>query len=884
MICSQVQGKGKGKGFAGPYWAVLLCLLVANPLLAAPKPRKVSLTVEPAVRRKAGVWPVTSGVPFPPGAVPADAAFALSVGGRLTPAQFRVLSKWDGYDGSVKWLQVDFLSSGKRAEKAVLTVLAKPPAKPLVPRSFKPIVIRDLMEPPAASEAGETAPAATKIGIEVDTGPLRFHVREDRPDFLDGVWLDQNKDGEFSDAERMIGPGTTLEVVTVPAGKADGPETVYRSAGSSARYKVEIEESGPVRAEIRISGILKAEGGQAMFPWIVRIHAFAGQPHLRIEHTIIVDRDPENFSIKSIGLRHPIAFTPRKGATGAALTIQDSLEYPQYPLFNQFKPAHRIWDGDSDGKTIKPWRNWAHYAGDKKGVTIALRDAAKMYPAGWRVDYDKSTFTAYPWPPHPDGRILDLRRLDKRNPPGYDKYKQSAEYKRKIAFVPAGMKPVGRNGAGVSRTHAYTYFFHKDTRVRPADVGSAANDPLRAWASPETYCGSLAFGRIVPVVRPLMKPPKRPISNRITTKFPEMMRRSVRSPALYDARCQDMFEWIWHHQNRWYHWYGWLTYGNIQSHFGSVGWCDKDNPPDRWWHYRGRWAWQNDEHFLGRGVWQMFARWRDRRVFTFAEALSRNSVDVMTAHAGRQSGWSHRHNVDPYNDWADPTHTYTVTRAYLHFLTGDRYARETIIEAGDKFVTGGPRRFGSAAKIDRNFWLALYACMSAWEVSGEGKYKQAIDDAMDFVLTLDDSAYASSDFMYCGYLIPTMEHLWDMYPSENVTKFFSKALKVGIAKNWHVKTWGGAQQAVAAFQYFVNGDRSMLPIIAKTLSSQGYQRVIQPNMIFNNNTTSRMAACYQNMFPAYGALVHAGRVRGRKVPWPGPGQTPNTKAPRPRSK
>ena len=70
----------------------------------APKVRKVSLTVEPTVRRKAGVWPVTSGVPFPPGAVAADAAFALSVGGRPTLAQFRVLSKWDGYDGGQVWL------------------------------------------------------------------------------------------------------------------------------------------------------------------------------------------------------------------------------------------------------------------------------------------------------------------------------------------------------------------------------------------------------------------------------------------------------------------------------------------------------------------------------------------------------------------------------------------------------------------------------------------------------------------------------------------------------------------------------------------------------------------------------------------------------------
>ena len=853
-----------------PHCFALLALLVATPLFAAGRARTVALVTDPLARRRAGMWPVTSGVPFPPGAAGADATFTLSVGGRLTPAQFRVLSKWDGYDGSVKWLLIDYLSRGQRPERVTLNVAAKPPARAVTQVGFTPITIRDLMETPAASEAAETPPAPVKVGIEVDTGPLRFHVREDRPDFLDGVWLDQNKDGKFSDDERMIGSGTTLEVVTVPAGNASGAETTYRSAGSSAGYKVQIEESGPVRAEIRISGILKADGGQSMFPWIVRIHAFGGQPHLRIEHTIIVDRDPENFSIKSIGLRHPIAFAPRKGNSGSVLSIQDSLEYPQYPLFNQFKPAHRIWDGASEGKTIRPSQNWAHYAGDRKGITIALRDAAKMYPAGWRVDYDNSTFAAYPWPPHPDGRILDLRRLDKRNPPGYDRYKQSAEYRRKISFVPAGMKPVGRNGTGVSRTHAYTYFFHRDASVKPADVGAAANDPLRAMATPETYCGSLAFGRIVPVAPQLMRPPRRPISDAITTVFPQMLNRSAGAAGWYDARCQDMFEWIWHHQNRWYHWYGWLTYGNIQSHFGSVGWCDKDNPPDRWWHYRGRWAWQNDEHFLGRGVWQMFARWGDRRVFIFSEALSRNSVDVMTAHSTRQSGWSHRHNVDPYNDWADPTHTYTVTRAYLHFLTGDRYARETILEAGDQFAAAGPRRFGSAAKIDRNFWLALYACMSAWEVTGDVKYKKAIDDAMDFVLTLDDSAYANRDFMYCGYLIPTMEHLWDMYPSEKVTKFFSKALKVGIAKNWHLKTWGGAQQAVAAFQYFVNGDRSMLPIIARTLTSRGYQRVIQPNMIFNNNTTARMAACYQNMFPAYGALVHAGLVRGRRVPWPGP--------------
>jgi hypothetical protein len=78
---------------------------------------RVALRVQPpeATKEKLREWPVTSGVPFPQGALGGSRNVRVSDGkGHAVPLQAAVTGHWP--DGSVKWLLVDFRHSGGEAE------------------------------------------------------------------------------------------------------------------------------------------------------------------------------------------------------------------------------------------------------------------------------------------------------------------------------------------------------------------------------------------------------------------------------------------------------------------------------------------------------------------------------------------------------------------------------------------------------------------------------------------------------------------------------------------------------------------------------------------------------------------------------------------------
>ena len=97
------------------------CLLPVSVLLlfstACATAGVVSLTMEETAGVPRKAWPVTSGVPYPSGALRTDAKVALvDEKGAAVPFEKRVLARWR--DGSVLCLLLDFqidLAAGERA-------------------------------------------------------------------------------------------------------------------------------------------------------------------------------------------------------------------------------------------------------------------------------------------------------------------------------------------------------------------------------------------------------------------------------------------------------------------------------------------------------------------------------------------------------------------------------------------------------------------------------------------------------------------------------------------------------------------------------------------------------------------------------------------------
>ena len=74
---------------------------------------------------------------------------------------------------------------------------------------------------------------------------------------------------------------------------------------TSAVRKVTLEQSGPVRATVKIEGVHK-NASREWLPFTVRLYFYSGQEAIRLVHTIVYDGDHEKDFIRGLGLSFAI--------------------------------------------------------------------------------------------------------------------------------------------------------------------------------------------------------------------------------------------------------------------------------------------------------------------------------------------------------------------------------------------------------------------------------------------------------------------------------------------------------------------------------------------------------------------------------------------------
>lgn len=256
-------------------------------------------------------FPVTAGVPFPEGALGSDQQLRLADG---TPLQTRVLERWK--DGSLKWVLLDFQTAKPAATLEYGTEVSR---KPVV----APVKV-----------------AEDRDSVAVDTGKVKFTVNKHKFGLMDSVWLD---------GEQIISPQK-------PAGfYLTGPDgTVYTSL--AAPEEVVVEESGPVRAVVRISGQHQSEGGRKFFAYSVRLHAWAGQPFIRVQHTFGNNDTAGDFTdLNSLVLRIPLARAGERWSLGGRTgTFRDREAVRLVQHTDNHSPSSRVLSWKAGARRIGP--------------------------------------------------------------------------------------------------------------------------------------------------------------------------------------------------------------------------------------------------------------------------------------------------------------------------------------------------------------------------------------------------------------------------------------------------------------------------------------------------------------------------------------------------
>lgn len=524
-----------------------------------------------------GGWGMTFGVPFPWGALDsADHVRLLDEAGREVAMQATVAGRWSK-QGSIRWLLVDCVAPvGGEAGSYTL--------------EYGPEVTRAAVPSPLLTEQ-------TDEEITVGTGPLRLVIPRSEPTGIGEVWLDRDGDGEFADAERVLDPSAAIGPYLT-----DAEGTQYLGS-RDAQAEVVLEEAGPLKACVRLSGWHVAESGERLGKFIVRLYAYRGLPQLRAMHTFIITADSDEAQYRDIAWSLPfgcldyVLGTPnvsvgRVPEQGAYLRQRDDLCYKLY-----HDGAFKEEGEKSEG--------WVTVGSPGRWMTLAVRDFWQQFPKELEVTRD--TLTVHFWPEHGEdpvrtGDNLSIRNayhqwfahegeeLDFRVPEEFLQFvkEDSERYNWPSAKV--------ANAIGLAKSHEMLLNFHtRDWEsARSRDVSRVFQDDPTAVVDPAWMCASGAFGS--------MHPQDREQFPEVETAIDETLDNIARLRAM--DRDYGMFNWGDSHHN----------------------W---DWAPRRWNMHR---IWRNTHHGWTRWPWLMYARSGEKALLDWADANARHVADVDHCH------------------------------------------------------------------------------------------------------------------------------------------------------------------------------------------------------------------------------------------------------------
>ncbi|MHC4577758.1 MAG: exo-rhamnogalacturonan lyase family protein [Planctomycetota bacterium] len=304
--------------------------------------------------------------------------------GDAIAAQFQVLNRWWARDNSIRHVLAQFFATVAPDDEAVYT--------------FR----KDGAGPAPSS----TVSVAEGGGVyTVDTGVIRFTVKKDGFNLFDEVFLDTNGDGSYAAGERIVAPDAT-----------GGPVFTGRVAGdvqrASARtdLKAVVEESGPLRAVIRVSGLTLYNGADDhTHGFAVRFYAYAGKSFVKVDYQLQNSSKTQVFSAPLYFEDLSLDVTPALSSPTLSLAPGPGNVWSGDPaggryLFQSSLTASAV-HASADGATLLTGANpraqasfgWADLSDADRGLFVAIRHMAEMWPNGIEVESD-GTVAVRLWP------------------------------------------------------------------------------------------------------------------------------------------------------------------------------------------------------------------------------------------------------------------------------------------------------------------------------------------------------------------------------------------------------------------------------------------------------------------------------------------------------
>jgi len=650
---------------------------------------------------------VSFGVPWPQGAVDRGSTFSLSAQGKPMPLQSWPLAYWP--DGSLKW-------SG-----------------------FATVVPAGLADPVTLAAGSSVVSGAVRVtndgkSVVVDTGSLQCSIPLGGSNIIESMSL----------AGKAVAGDSQLVCIL-----QNGPETSPEDSPAREKYfsdvkHVTVEQSGPVRAVVKIEGTHRgAVSGREWLPFTVRLYFYSRQTAVRMVHTIVFDGDQEKDFVRGLGLRiavpmreearnRAVRFAGADGGLwseplqpGGGSAAQESGQafrggpmFGQNAIWDDFKLVQPTPDGFTIVKRTNPKSAWLFSAAGRRapglawvgdlggGLAVSVKNFWQSYPASLEVRHASSPaaeLVAWLW--SPDAAEMDMRHYDTQA------HGLGAAYED----VQTGLS----TAYGVARTSEMTLYPGGALPSRAATVAMAnagSQLPLLG-CSPEYVHSTGVFG--------VWSLPDR------STPFKKSIEEGLDSVLAYYERQVDDRSW-----------YGFWQFGDFM-HSYSV--------PRHVWHYDwGGHAWDNTELGVPLWLWYSYLRTGRADLFRLAEAHARNTSETDVYHLGDMKGLGSRHNVVK---WGDGAKEARISQAahwhFFYYLTTDERTGDIMHEAAeaadiavahyDPMREAAPRTPEEPVvrlRIGPDWYALAGNWMSEWERTGDIRWRDRILAGVDSIMAM----------------------------------------------------------------------------------------------------------------------------------------------------
>jgi len=576
-------------------------------------PLRVSFPDLPGIDR----LPATFGVPFPRGALrSADNVRVVTASGIEIPSGVRRTATWEGPDGDVRWVLIDCpIERGKSYLLEYGTEVKRA----------------------AVSEA--VSVTDTTHEIVLDTGPLSLVFSKH-----ESLLISAAKSGGRS----ILSPDRQKRMSIV-----DEAGDVAMTSDRPEDYEVAVEQAGPLHTIVKATGWYRRKSGEKLCQYVTRVHAYAGEPFVRVIHTFIVAYDTDKVRLKDICV--PFVLDSAADVQASfGLDADNPVKHRGMANGYLLQAGHnRFVLCSAEGKKAAEGKRaggWFDLSTGAAGLSIGLRHVWQEYPKELEIAGDE--MRVHLWPPHGQ----DLLDWSARGQLGEELYEK---WNRECAKLYKGGLDKYDNAIGVAKSNELLLSFHAGDRARAVSQCATLERPLVVSAGPDWMCKSDAFGRI----GASDSSPMPDVERRMREGF-EYFENMVRNRELY----------------------GMIHYGDVEGKGG------------RPWR---RWA----SRFYGFPVvpWIMFARSADPRYSTFGLDNARHVMDIDMCHVtnedygkypewnpwGKRKGGRYGGNggIIHYasNLYVLGCDSHVDQWLYAYYLTGYRRAWDILLEEGEYY-------------------------------------------------------------------------------------------------------------------------------------------------------------------------------------------------------